>query len=400
MTELEPVKKLKIILKKMSHCDICTEPITKKCEFTCSACKCLFCKSCFTNEFWSKPFCMNCNIELSNNILVSWLTYPVYLSEILNKYNKVSAFTREHALLNFTCTYIEWIKYVEYKKSFNRWGSQKVARGFIVNQDLEDLNLNVINIINPAAVEAAVANYAFYKCVKAHCMGLVVFGVCNKCKTIHCDTCQMTKSINHECDVNIIESIKVIKNVTKPCPSCSVPVLKDGGCDHMHCKKCNVHYFWSTGLIVEESQFHAEDRHGRFITLTEADEINFQSIDVQIKKLLGIIQQFTFLKYNLVTLDKKYKIELLKLRIKYIKNELTEDKWLNKVVLLDYFHQGNVQINAIISNFIDIAMEIPGSQLLDHVKATNLELQNIAVTYNCKVPIIFKDSLIPISMQF
>ena len=308
----EPIKKPKIIFKlkinKMLQfqCDICTESISKQeFKFTCISCKCIFCKTCFTNEFWSKPFCMKCNIDLPSNILVSWLTYPIYLTEILNKYNKASALTREQALLPFACTYIEWIKYIEYKTSFNRWGSQKVARGFIINQDLENLNLNVMS---PSTVEGSVANYSFYKCVKAYCAGLVVYGVCNNCKTFHCDTCQMikdTKDANHTCDINIIESIRVIKHITKPCPLCSSPILKDGGCDHMHCKKCNVHYFWSTGLIVEESRFHVlEDMHVRFIILTEEDEINFQSIDVQIKKLLGIIQQFVFVKFNLLKIVK------------------------------------------------------------------------------------------------
>ncbi|KAJ8128515.1 hypothetical protein O1611_g5117 [Lasiodiplodia mahajangana] len=37
---------------------------------------------------------------------------------------------------------------------------------------------------------------------------------------------------------------KLIRQVTKPCPNCGVPIEKNGGCDHMHCKRCDHHFDW------------------------------------------------------------------------------------------------------------------------------------------------------------
>jgi ariadne-1 len=31
---------------------------------------------------------------------------------------------------------------------------------------------------------------------------------------------------------------------TRDCPKCKVPINKDGGCNHMHCKKCDAHFCW------------------------------------------------------------------------------------------------------------------------------------------------------------
>ena len=34
-------------------------------------------------------------------------------------------------------------------------------------------------------------------------------------------------------------------NNTRPCPSCSSPILKDGGCNHVRCGKCRVNFCWA-----------------------------------------------------------------------------------------------------------------------------------------------------------
>ncbi|XP_053151141.1 E3 ubiquitin-protein ligase parkin isoform X3 [Hemicordylus capensis] len=46
------------------------------------------------------------------------------------------------------------------------------------------------------------------------------------------------------------ESKETIKRTTKPCPSCHVPVEKDGGCMHMKCPRpqCKFEWCWNCGL--------------------------------------------------------------------------------------------------------------------------------------------------------
>ena len=38
-----------------------------------------------------------------------------------------------------------------------------------------------------------------------------------------------------------------IDNNSKPCPNCTVPIEKNGGCDIMNCRVCNHRFLWSTG---------------------------------------------------------------------------------------------------------------------------------------------------------
>ena len=44
-----------------------------------------------------------------------------------------------------------------------------------------------------------------------------------------------------------IESIQTIEQCSKPCPSCQVRIEKNGGCQHMHCRACSIHFCWSCG---------------------------------------------------------------------------------------------------------------------------------------------------------
>uniref|UniRef100_A0A8B9NLL1 E3 ubiquitin-protein ligase parkin n=1 Tax=Accipiter nisus TaxID=211598 RepID=A0A8B9NLL1_9AVES len=45
-------------------------------------------------------------------------------------------------------------------------------------------------------------------------------------------------------------SRETIKKTTKPCPSCNIPVEKNGGCMHMKCPRpqCRFEWCWNCGL--------------------------------------------------------------------------------------------------------------------------------------------------------
>ncbi len=51
---------------------------------------------------------------------------------------------------------------------------------------------------------------------------------------------EMTKSTNPDKGMNE----HWIRDNCKPCPGCSSPVEKNGGCNHMHCAQCNTDFCW------------------------------------------------------------------------------------------------------------------------------------------------------------
>ncbi|CAF3523234.1 unnamed protein product [Adineta steineri] len=44
-----------------------------------------------------------------------------------------------------------------------------------------------------------------------------------------------------------IANIQMIEHCSKPCPSCGVRIEKNGGCQHMNCRACKIHFCWTCG---------------------------------------------------------------------------------------------------------------------------------------------------------
>lgn len=53
-----------------------------------------------------------------------------------------------------------------------------------------------------------------------------------------------------------IDTAQIIEQCSKPCPSCQVRIEKNGGCSHMHCRACQVHFCWICGWFDKTYGFH------------------------------------------------------------------------------------------------------------------------------------------------
>lgn len=91
-------------------------------------------------------------------------------------------------------------------------------------------------------------------CVKDECKGYIMTKTgyqCNMCDTRICPQCyvKVKDGIEHICNRDDIRSVKVIKQTTKPCPSCGTLIQKIDGCNQMWCTSCNTAFGWVTGKI-------------------------------------------------------------------------------------------------------------------------------------------------------
>lgn len=68
---------------------------------------------------------------------------------------------------------------------------------------------------------------------------------CNKCSTIIGDS----KDGPHECNEEAVASTDLIRESTKPCPTCGTRITKISGCDQMWCVECQTAFSWKTGVI-------------------------------------------------------------------------------------------------------------------------------------------------------
>ena len=75
---------------------------------------------------------------------------------------------------------------------------------------------------------------------------------CPKCDKKYCSKCLVLHDIQMTCDAakadsaTIRETDQWKQTHTKPCPKCRTRIEKNGGCNHMQCKKCGTNFNWNT----------------------------------------------------------------------------------------------------------------------------------------------------------
>jgi hypothetical protein len=76
---------------------------------------------------------------------------------------------------------------------------------------------------------------------------------CGLCSNWVCPECfevkGTDKDVAHECKPDMLETAKLIKKDTKPCPSCGEMIMKTEGCDQMWCIECHSAFSWKTGRL-------------------------------------------------------------------------------------------------------------------------------------------------------
>ena len=88
-------------------------------------------------------------------------------------------------------------------------------------------------------------------CPLEECNGFVDTSkwVCGTCKKQICKECFTEKDEGHECNKDMIDTVKMIMKESRPCPKCSIYIHKTEGCDQMWCTQCHTTFSYRTGEI-------------------------------------------------------------------------------------------------------------------------------------------------------
>ena len=106
---------------------------------------------------------------------------------------------------------------------------------------------------DPSNVDADAATDQFiHRCADSDCNGFVSSAwKCATCDKHTCAHCRELKAARddplHVCNPDTVASVALLKNDTKPCPNCKIPVHKTEGCDQMFCTQCKRLWSWNTG---------------------------------------------------------------------------------------------------------------------------------------------------------
>jgi hypothetical protein len=84
-----------------------------------------------------------------------------------------------------------------------------------------------------------------------NCVGYVMSHdhKCGTCSTEYCSKCYQPKHPGADCRKEELQTAKLIRESSKPCPKCAVRIHKIEGCDQMWCTQCRTAFSWNTGKI-------------------------------------------------------------------------------------------------------------------------------------------------------
>lgn len=247
------------------ECAVCCEVFTmqRRKPIQCNACNYIACVNCYkqflTSDGVSHPKCMNrdCNTEWTLSFLKENFTESFISGEMREHTTKI-LFQQQIAMLAATQPAVE-----------RRIESERLRKE-IVTIDKQILELTIRKRVmqddvqflvrgGPAGSDAMNGVGAFqHKCCDPDCLGFVSSawkcGVCGKFSCTHCHEVKGTTTEEvdaHVCDPGNIETVKLLKSDTKPCPGCGTYIFKTEGCDQMFCICCKKLWSWNTGRIEE-----------------------------------------------------------------------------------------------------------------------------------------------------
>jgi hypothetical protein len=76
---------------------------------------------------------------------------------------------------------------------------------------------------------------------------------CNLCDSVWCSKCGKA----HPGRLCADEDDEALGPDVKKCPKCKLPTTRDGGCFHMNCTSCNVHWCWDCNHFTPQSDAYA-----------------------------------------------------------------------------------------------------------------------------------------------
>ncbi len=285
-------------------CFVCAEKYNKSTRklVTCKYCDYQSCSSCCQSYLLTinSPKCMNCNTLWGREFLQTILSKS-FLDKKLKEHHKNYLFDIEKALLPATMPDVEKQKKIteinaeikkleieyhelgkEWRKSFNttlKSGSKNSGEYAISNNKKQILNPNVElskkmkkildkihhfdNMIISIKRDEETSDFnnsvkmpkLITRCPTENCRAFLNSQfICSLCNVSVCELCHQIKTESHICKKDDIESVNALKQNTKPCPNCAVPIFKLDGCDQMWCVSCHTAFSWQTGNI--ETKIH------------------------------------------------------------------------------------------------------------------------------------------------
>ena len=455
--ETAPAPSNVIVTVEASPCPICMESYTKtiRKEVQCNYCHESACTKCIEKYLLNSiedPHCPHCRRGWPRCMLSTFCTSK-FLNAVYHKY-------RQSILLNREKSYLpqlqELAKRERDARVLEREDAVLVAR---ISQAAAEYQREIRQIQQARGVlyariqrvrtggadgEATTQERAKFirRCTADGCKGFLSSAwKCGMCSQWACPDCFDIKGPNkdseHTCNPATLETAKLLRKDTKPCPSCGERIMKTEGCDQMFCTSCHTPFSWVTGKIVTSGPIHnphyfqwlnkggGQPRNAGDIPCGGLpDAYNIRRVCVRAQLSSDLIAQFMIvyqmcahiIDYERTALDRHIRpANNNDIGIRYMMDELSEEMWMKLLAKREKDREKAREIRDVYDAFMgavidilrrlrihgdgprytteDLTEEVLGilAELNALREFTNEALLGISKSYNCSVKQIQAD---------
>jgi hypothetical protein len=265
----------------MEDCDVCCEKFNKinHKKVECPFCDLVSCRSCcqrYIIDSFEDPHCMGCK-TLWNREFVDTFCTKYFRNTTLRRHREDVLFEREKALMPETQPEVERILYMrklrrvlrtqkerlielhhKYKTFENEFDRVLQIHPDIRNlyRDMERVYRELEQVRNSGRIVDGDQKKFVRQCPREECKGFLnEHWFCGLCDVYYCKECNEKRTDGHECDPNVVETMKLLNKDSKSCPKCGTVIHKTSGCAQMWCISCHTAFNWRTGEI-ETGRIH------------------------------------------------------------------------------------------------------------------------------------------------
>lgn len=421
----------------MGECNICTEKynLTTRRLVKCNFCDFETCRSCVSTYICDLPGpaeCMNCKKTWDRSYLYDHMG-SYFLQGKYKESREKHLFEKEVSLLPATQTKVDRILYerkiknkilqlklnaLEIKKQLSEFYvvDEETKRAqlqlkldwFMIEQKIDWKNYKLHN----GQREKKSTGYV-KKCSTKDCRGFLNnHWKCTLCEKSFCKDCheEKMKDQAHECDKNLVETIKLLKSDSKPCPSCYTMIFKIDGCDQMFCTACNTAFSWRTGSVVTgriHNPHYYEFLRNRNVAVREIGDQPCGGILPynQLRKIPTQYQTFIYGAHRLYHHIQDVYLPTLQpkntetYRVEYLLGNISEYDFKQAIHRNEKANSKKFEFRLVFSMFCEVVVDLFRNyansdwsqlhlELLNLVEYTNQQSSKIGTVFGCKAPLI------------
>ena len=414
-----------------TDCEICCDTFNmgarKRVE--CPYCQIGVCMTCFKTYLMglvsATPECMGCHKQLTLEF-VAESTTKVFHNVEYRKNRAQIMMSQERSLLPDTQNLVEQRKI---QNVINAAISELVDEEKYLKQRIKEISrekrdlLYHLDTMQPGGNVEVEKKKFIMGCPGEECRGFLSQAwKCGICDVYVCSKCRCVKEgrddETHVCDPDSVATATMMKEETKPCPSCAVPIFKISGCPQMWCTECHTTFSWDTGKIetgvVHNPHYYQwqRDQNGGVAPRVPGDNVCgglpiYQTVNRVIldrkeniplwenmHRAVNHIRHVVLPRYPAT----RQQADNSDLRVSFLMKDITEIQWLKQLQLRqkksekcqDVHQILDLLVNALtdiftryVSQPIDLAME--ADALRQYV---NRELQKVKIKYANRTPFI------------